>query len=231
MAAYRFISESALLVEYGNQLDDQVHERVLAFDAAIRDSRLAALVESQPTYASLLLRFDPFTLSHSSLLQAIAELDTGKVELQPRRWRVPVCFESAYAEDMDEAASTLGLSVAAVIEALLATPLKLYMYGFAPGFAYCGGLDNRLALPRRATPRAPMAEGSLMIAGGLASLASASMPTGWYVVGRTPLAMFVPGRKPMVPFNVGDRLQLYAVTPEQFERLAVTNGLEGLKPA
>lgn len=90
------------------------------------------------------------------------------------------------------------------------------MYGFAPGFAYLGGLDEQLMLPRRKNPRAPMPVNAFMIAGGLAAITSVSMPTGWYVLGQTPLTMFSAVREPMVPFAVGDELHLYRISLKDF---------------
>ncbi len=78
------------------------------------------------------------------------------------------------------------------------------MFGFAPGFIFLGGLPDALAIPRRATPRPPVPPGSLLIAGGQALIASISMPTGWYQIGRTPARVFDWRRAPMTLADIGD---------------------------
>lgn len=228
-ATLRFVSEDALLVEYGNELEEGIYQQVLALDNALRRSRFAQQIETLPGFRSLLIKFDVFSLGQEALLEVVSELDTSVISPVSRNWKVPVCMQGAYAEDLPDVAQILNTSEQSIRALILTSILKLYMYGFAPGFAYLGGLDDRLDIPRRSTPRAPMPEGSLMIAGGLASLASVSMPTGWYVVGRTPLTMFSADRQPMVPFSAGDGLHLYEVTPDEFKKLSAAEDLAGLE--
>jgi len=215
----QFIAEDTLLTEFARNLDDAVHKRVLSLDAALCASGFASHIETLPTFRSLLIKFDALALTHEALLQGLSDLETTQTRLKPQTWRVPVCLEGAYAEDLPEVANILQQSETEIIECLLKQPLKLYMYGFAPGFAYLGGLDSALNIPRRATPRSPMPRSSLMIAGGLASLTSVSMPTGWYVVGQSPVDMFALQRKLLVPFAVGDTLQLYQIGATEFKTL------------
>ena len=96
---------------------------------------------------------------------------------------------------------------------------RAYMYGFAPGWCYLGGLPSELALPRRATPRAPTPPGAVLIGGGLALVASNPMPTGWYVVGRTPERLFSPSREPPLFISPGDFLRFEPVDLESFRAL------------
>jgi len=223
----RDAGECALVAEFGDRIDPEVADGVLAFDRAVRAAELPGLRETVPTYRSLMLHYDPGVVSRAELAEALGAIDPEAVAATPpKRWRVPVCLDREHAEDLGLVCEALGIGLDEAVAALLGSELRLTMYGFAPGFAYLGGLDRRLAIPRRATPRPRMPAGSLLIAGGQASLASVAMPTGWYVVGRTPVAMFDPDGRPMVPFEVGDRLQLEPVDAAAFERLAK----EGARP-
>ena len=224
----RDAGECALVAEFGDRIDPDVADRVLAFDRAVRAAGLPGLRETVPTYRSLMLHYDPGIVSRSELAAALGAVDPEAVAAPPpRRWRVPVCLEGEHAEDLGLVCEALGIGRDEAVAALLGSAMRLTMYGFAPGFAYLGGLDPRLTIARRATPRPRMPAGSLLIAGGQASLASVAMPTGWYVVGRTPVAMFDPDDRPMFPFEVGDRLLLEPVDAAAFERLA----REGARPA
>jgi len=218
-ACIRDSGEAAVSVELGGRIDPSIHEKVLALDAAVRAACIPGVRETVPSYRALLIVYEPEQISRGDLIASLDALEPGAFTLSPRVWRVPVCFEGEYADDMGAISDATGLPAPEIVAALTASPLRLYMYGFAPGFAYLGGLDSRLAIPRRATPRAAMPPGSLMIAGGQASLASVSMPTGWYVAGRTPIQMFRPDRDPMVPFQPGDAIALEAVTMTAFEDL------------
>jgi KipI family sensor histidine kinase inhibitor len=226
-AGMRFVAEDALLVEFGEKLDDELHQKVLRLDSALKQSTISAYIETLPTFRSLMIKFDVFALSQETLLNTLSTLKATNLTTAGKTWQVPVCFESDCAQDLAEVSDLLDLSESTIINMLLQTPLKLYMYGFAPGFAYLGGLDKGLNIPRRATPRAPMPEGALMIAGGLACLSSVSMPTGWYVLGQTPVSMFSLLSETLVPFAVGDELQLYEINFDEFRQFPAMPGNAG----
>jgi inhibitor of KinA len=97
---------------------------------------------------------------------------------------------------------------------------RIYMYGFAPGFAYLGGLPEELAISRRATPRPRAEANSLLIAGGQALIATVQMPTGWHVLGRTPERFFSIARDPVVLAAVGDEVRFDPVDEPTFADLA-----------
>lgn len=208
-ALIRPSGEGAFAVEFGDSVDPALTERVRALDAALAEAAPKELWETVPTHRSLLILHDPDLEEPEALLSALP--DRVPPPPEPTTWGVPVCLEGAAAEDAEEAAGILGISPGRLAERLAASPLRVAMFGFAPGLAYLSGLDPALHLPRRATPRPPMPAGSLIIAGGQAALASAPMPTGWYVVGRSMVRLFNPERDPMVPFAPGDRIALHPV--------------------
>lgn len=224
-AHIRDAGEAALSIELGEGISPAVHERVLALDQAINAAGIDGVRETVPSYRALLVIYDPERTEREALLARVDALALDAVALHPSAWLVPACFDGDHASDLSAVAAQIGLPPCEIVATLTATPLRLYMYGFAPGFAYLGGLDERLAIPRRATPRASMPAGSVMIAGGQASIASVSMPTGWYVVGCTPVQMFSPECKPMVPFQPGDTIRLRAISRAEFEALASSDAL------
>ena len=228
-AELKFIAEDTLLVEFGNSFDDNLHNKVLMLDSALSESTIAAHLETLPTFRSLMIQFDVSALSADSLLETLSNLDISSVKLKGQCWRVPVCFENGCAQDLAEVSDKLGITDTEIIGRILHSPLKVYMYGFAPGFAYLGGLDTKLSITRRDTPRPPMPVGSLMIAGSLASLSSVSMPTGWYVLGQTSVTMFSLQRKTLVPFAVGDELRLYPLDYDTFIKLRAAPGMAGVE--
>lgn len=220
-ATLRGSGESAFVVEFGDTIDPEAGRRVgrlaAAFDALAPDG----VVEIVPTFRSLLVEYDPDVTDEATLLAALPAADGPDAAAVPAAaWRVPVAMDGALAEDLAEAAEQLSLPPQRLAEIFLAGSYQLGMYGFAPGFAYLSGVDAALAIPRRASPRPPMAAGSVLIAGGMAALSPQPMPTGWYVIGRTPAPLFDPGRKPMVPFAVGDTIRFRRVDEAEFARLA-----------
>lgn len=213
--------EAALVVEFGAAVDPAINDRVLALDAALAADPPQGLAETVPTYRSLMIHYDPLVLSRDALVAEVegrlAERGAGRG--RGRRWSIPCCYDPALAEDIAEAASRLGLEVAAAAALHAEAEYRVYMYGFAPGFAYLGGLPEALALPRRPSPRPPHPPGAVMIGGGLAAIGTVPMPTGWYVLGRTPERLFAPEREPAFLIESGDTLRFAPVSAEAFAGL------------
>ena len=205
---YLAAGESALVVEFGDAIDPKIHDRVLALDAAIGQAKWEGVSETVPTYRSLMIHFDPRRLTTEALANALAGLDYAAAPplRRQQRWHIPACYDAPHGEDIAEVETLLGLPRARIIDLHEGARYRVYMYGFAPGFTFLGGLSPELMIPRRAAPRAPVPPGSLLIAGGQALIASCAMPTGWYGIGRTPVKMFDPRRERVFLAGIGDEL-------------------------
>lgn len=213
--------EAALVVEFGERIDEAINDRVVALDQAVTAAQLAGVVETVPTYRSLMIHFDPRRTSTSALIDAVRVLNPASVPRKPPRHRaIPVCYDPPFAEDLGEVASILGLTQQDIVALHCGALYRVYMYGFAPGFTFLGGLPDALAIPRRATPRPPVPPGSLLIAGGQALIASISMPTGWYQIGRTPVRVFDQTRDPMVLAGIGDTIRFERIDAADFVELS-----------
>ncbi|MGB8898694.1 MAG: allophanate hydrolase subunit 1 [Methylocella sp.] len=205
---YLAAGESALVVEFGDAIDPKIHDRVLALDAAIGQAKWEGVSETVPTYRSLMIHFDPRRLTTEALADALAGLDylAAPPRRRQQRWHIPACYDAPHGEDIAEVEALLGLPRARIIDLHQGARYRVYMYGFAPGFTFLGGLSPELTIPRRAAPRAPVPPGSLLIAGCQALIGSCAMPTGWYGIGRTPVKMFDPRRERVFLVGIGDEL-------------------------
>lgn len=215
--------ESALVVEYGDTIDPAIHDRVLALDAAVGQAKWDGVTETVPTYRSLMIHFDPRRLTAETLVNALNGLgDVATLaRVRPKRWRIPACYDPPHGEDIAEVATRLGLSKQRIIDLHLGARYRVYMYGFAPGFTFLGGLPEELMIPRRATPRDPAPSGSLLIAAGQALITSCAMPTGWYAIGRTPVKVFDQKRDPIFIAGIGDELCFERIDPPAFDALSI----------
>jgi inhibitor of KinA len=220
---YLSAGESALAVEFGTAIDPRIHDRVLALDAAVQQARIEGVTETVPTYRSLMIHFNPRRLAAETLVEALARLDkTSKpARTRPRRWHIPACYDPPHEEDIAEVAVFLGLPRGRIIDLHLGARYRVYMYGFAPGFTFLGGLPQELTIPRRPVPRTPAPPGSLLIAGGQALIASCAMPTGWYGVGRTPVKMFDSRRERIFLAGIGDEICFERIDCAAFDALSV----------
>lgn len=213
--------ETALTVEFGDAVDPALNAQVLALDAAFRAEAPAGVRETIPTYRSLLVHYEPLVISREALIGWIEAQPpgAGAARADGARWIIPCCYDPAIAEDIAEAAAALGLSVPELAARHAAADYRAYMYGFAPGWCYLGGLPETLAIPRRLAPRGPTPQGAVLIGGGLSLIATNPMPTGWYVVGRTPERLFSLRRDPPFLIAPGDALRFAPVDAETFAAL------------
>ncbi|MCZ3378417.1 5-oxoprolinase subunit B family protein [Rhizobium sp. AG207R] len=212
--------EAALVVEFGTTVDPAINGWVLALDEKLSALPITGIRELVPTYRSLMVHYDPLILSRQALQVAILEIvsafEKAERPISGKRWLLPCCYEQSFGEDVDEVAEVTRLSRNQVALVHSATEYRIYMYGFAPAYCYLGGLAKSLQIPRREKPRPPHATGAVMIGGGLASIASFAMPTGWYVLGRTPIKLYDPSRADPFLLRPGDSVRFKPVGPDEF---------------
>jgi inhibitor of KinA len=205
--------EAALVVEFGDHIDPALNDRVR--------QPVAGILECVPTFRSLMIHYDPLVIGRNDLVMAVQarDADVSALRKAAHRWHLPVCYEPPFGEDLAEVAAGLALTEENVIRLHAGATYRLYMYGFAPGFAYLGGLPAALGIPRRASPRPPHPDNAIMMAGGMSLITTFSMPTGWWVIGRTPEQVFSPNRKPAFLMTIGDEIQFEQVDGATFAQL------------
>ncbi len=203
----RFIGDTGVLVEFGDHIDNTIHDRVLNLDIAVAENPFPGWSTSIPAYASLLVEYDPLIVSPQEVTLHLGELlHLSRGERRPvRTHRVPVCYE--LGPDLGSVAAQTGLAPEKVIEQHLAATYRVYMYGFAPGYAYLGGVPQGIRLPRRPVAIRDIPAGRVMIAGPQCIITTLKMPSGWWVIGHSPLAILRPQEDQPFLFNVGDSVR------------------------
>lgn len=222
--------EAALSVEFGDSVEPAVNARVLMLDAALRDAALEGVVETVPTYRALMIHYEPLILSRSALIARVEALaPSASADFAPKaRWIVPCCYDPALAEDISDLAQALRLTPERVAALHAGADYRAYMYGFAPGWLYLGGLPGALKIPRRASPRGPTPRGAVLIGGGLSLIATNPMPTGWHVAGRTPERLFSIDRDPAFLIEPGDAVSFEPIDRQRFDALDARALLGGI---
>lgn len=213
--------EAALVVEFGEAVDPAVNGRVLALDAALRDAPPEGTCEFVPTYRSLMIHYDPLRINREALITTVERMaaTASACWAAGAEWLLPCCYEPGFGEDIDAVAETTGLSVSRVAALHAEASYRVYMFGFAPGFAYLGAPPEAIAVSRRPQPRSAHPPGAVMLGGGLCAIGTFPMPTGWYVVGRTPERLFAPERTNPFLMQVGDSLRFEAIDSSTFRSL------------
>jgi KipI family sensor histidine kinase inhibitor len=213
--------DAALTVEFGDAVDPVVNARVLGLDADLARAPVAGMLETVPTYRSLFVRYDPRVAGFAAISRA---LEARAVRAEPvgasgKTWLVPVVYGGEYGFDLEDVARARDLSPRELIARHAAARYRIYMIGFTPGFAYLGGLDPAIATPRREAPRAETPAGSIMIGGVQACVQCLAAPSGWHVLGRTPMRNFHPTREPMFLMEAGDTIQFVEIPARDWAKL------------
>jgi inhibitor of KinA len=219
------LGDLAAYVEFSRTLDLEVNALVQRLAAAVHALNLPWIRDVVPALGGLALHFDP---GYQGIgLEAAAEiveqcLKAGLPRSDDllRTVQVPVCYDEEFAPDLKELCARTKLSAAEIAELHCAPDYRVLMMGFAPGHAYMGGLDAKLAVPRRSTPRAIVPAGSVAIANEQTVVYPYAISGGWSVIGRTPLKVFDTERQEPSLFASGDRVRFRAIDKAEFMKLS-----------
>ncbi|HXQ50918.1 MAG TPA: 5-oxoprolinase subunit PxpB [Stellaceae bacterium] len=215
--------DAGLVVELGEHVSLAVNARVRALDRLVTEAAIAGLLETLPTNRSLFIRYEPLTLPHRELCSRItallAHLPEAPEERGGRSWIVPCVYGGAHGIDLAPVAAMLSMSEADVVARHAARDYRVFMIGFQPGFAYLGELDPALAVSRHAEPRALVPSGTVSIAGVQTVINSVAAPSGWQLIGRTPVRLFDLGRGEPFLLAPGDRVRFRPVPHDAWTAL------------
>ncbi len=211
--------DRGLVVEFGNEISAELNAAVRALALGLTTTRLPGVVEVIPTYRSLGIEYDPTAVSWESLVEHIRgvldRLDPGALP-PPKLVRLPTVYGGRFGPDLPFVAEHAGLGEADVARLHSRATYHVYMIGFTAGFAYLGGLPERLHTPRLASPRLKVPKGSVGIGGSQTGAYPAETPGGWRIIGRTPVPLFDPLREVPTPMLPGDAVEFVPITESDY---------------
>jgi inhibitor of KinA len=203
----------------------QLHQYILA-------KKINGILDIIPSYHTLALVYDiPLFLSfnedaNNQLVnfssQLLNEFDTQISNTQQtnnKLHKIPVCYEKEFALDLENMCKTKQISIEAIIQIHCSKIYDVYSIGFLPGFTYMGVVDESIKIARHDKPRKEVPAGSVGIAGLQTGIYPSNSPGGWQIIGKTPLKIFDPNPNVLAKFNVGDQVQFYPITKNEFETL------------
>jgi KipI family sensor histidine kinase inhibitor len=214
--------DSAITIEFAREISDVANRWVLALDRALVSEPIAGVRETVPTYRSLLVHYDPDVIGFDAIALEITRLAQSSSDDGPqalRRWRIPVCYGGAHGIDLDGVAEALSSSADDVVRRHSGGDYRVAMIGFTPGWSYLSGLDPSLAMPRRHDPRLVTPAGTISIGGMQAGIQCLAGPSGWHLLGRTPVRTFQLHRDPVFLLEPGDAISFTPVDAETFAEM------------
>ncbi len=211
--------QNAFIVYFAEHASAAVSAQIQAAVSRIHATMSDCIVDLVPSYASLLVIFDLDFSDHFAVRQqlrtALAHLgsvDAAAGELVT----LPVFYSAESGPDLELIAERANISVDDVIKIHQQQEYRVYAIGFAPGFAYLGEVDDRIAAPRLATPRQKVPRGAVGIADRQTAVYPAASPGGWNLIGLCPTRMFDPAADPKMPLKTGDRIRFSAISRDEF---------------
>lgn len=171
---------------------------------------------------SLLVEFDPLATTSEQVSFALGALGREDGDVSSRREYshliVPIVVDAETAPDLPAVAEELGITADEVIARLESSILTVNLLAAAMA-PMMDGLDVPQPVRRQATPRTDVPPGSVMVAGRNAIIQPFPGPTGWRVIGRSPLTIVDITRESPVSFAPGDRIEFRRITAAEAEPL------------
>lgn len=218
---YLIAGDRAIVMEFGNEINKDINAKIRSTMAAI-DGNIEGIVEMTPTYRSITIVYEPEKLSYSDLVEQLKKYESvssSDGEEKVNLIEIPTLYGGEYGPDMDFVKSNAGLSEEEVVKIHAGTDYLVYMLGFAPGFTYLGGMDERIATPRLKSPRLKIEAGSVGIAGSQTGMYPSESPGGWQLIGRTPLKLYNPEAEPPVFIQAGDYIRYVSIDEEEYNKI------------
>lgn len=212
-----FATENAILLSFaeprlnpkaGSISADQLQMRIIDLANTLRQSPVAELLtDLVPAPGSLLIVLNDGHSARRVLKEAEQHWGSQtNTQRKSRQVEIPVYYGGEYGPDLADVASHCGMSERDIINCHSTACYTVSALGFMPGFAYLSGLDNRLVIPRRKTPRNRIRAGSVAIGGTSTGVYPADSPGGWHIIGHTRLSLFNPDSASPTYLQPGDQV-------------------------
>ncbi|WP_409300105.1 5-oxoprolinase subunit PxpB [Peribacillus sp. SCS-155] len=223
------LGDHAVIIQVGNDINEETQKKVQLITALLDKNTADWIVEYIPAFTTVTLFYDPVkVINHKSLVDKLpydivcsnlktllSGLQAGKHEDQ-RIIEIPVCYGGDLGPDLQIVAEHNGLTPEEVIQIHSSGDYIVYMIGFAPGFPYIGGMSEKIATPRKDTPRLKIPPRTVGIAGKQTGVYPIETPGGWQLIGRTPIDLFLPEEAPPTLLRAGDKIKFNPITFDEY---------------
>ena len=222
----RQAGEDSVLIYLAATANPQVLAQVQWLTAKLSQQLGSLLVEIVPSYHSILVVYDFLRLDRSQFILFLTDLLTQLPEMKDEVLgrgaiiELPCYYSVESGPDLAIVASLHQLSINQLISIHSSRVYQVYAIGFAPGFAYLGWLDERIATPRLATPRTSVPAGSVAIADRQTAVYPNTSPGGWHLLGNCPMPLFELRQAPQMPYGIGASVRVVPIERAEYFRMA-----------
>lgn len=225
--------DNAVVIHGGDEINLQTQNLVQSICEIFERQHEEWLIEYVPAYTSVTLFYDiykafklakkhepPFETVSRRIHELLSSY-TAEQKIRQRVIEIPVCYGGTFGPDLSYVAEHNGLTPEEVIDIHSNGDYTVYMIGFAPGFPFVGGMPEKIATPRRKTPRLKIPPRTVGIAGKQTGIYPIETPGGWQLIGRTPIELFYPGQEPPALLQAGDKIQFKPISLKEYKQWEV----------
>jgi inhibitor of KinA len=216
------LGDLAVVLTFGHEINERTNRQIQLFVSKLEKERIRGIIEWVPAYTSLTIYYQPEFITFESLRPELEKVSLSPGDSKSDRkfvYEIPVCYGGEWGQDLDYVAEYHGLANQEVINLHANREYLIYMMGFMPGFPYLGGLPEKLAVPRLKKPRQSVVPGAVGIGGNQTGIYPADVPSGWRIIGTTPVTLFSSGKEEPFLFSSGHYIRFVPISEEQFLKI------------
>jgi inhibitor of KinA len=229
---FRPAGDVALSVTLGEDISVETNTRVRALEYLLQQKAVPGVLETVPAFSALLVYYDPGRIGYDALCAAITDLARQAEQASlppPRQVELPCCYDPELGLDLEACAARLGLGTDELVRQHAGASYLVYFIGFTPGLPYMD-VPERIRVPRLETPRTKVPAGSVGIGGIQCCIYSVESPGGYWILGRTPLALYDPGAADPILLRPGDRVRFRPIDRSEFDAIAAAVARRTYRP-
>ena len=212
--------ENSLIIYFSQQPDENTIQKISLINTQLNENLSNFIIDSIPSYISILVTWDNLIIDYMNfkrkIVQCLKNISFEKSIIKKDLFKVPVYYSNSTGPDLKELAHRKHISTKELIEIHQNREYLVYAIGFAPGFAYLGNVDEKIAAPRKSTPRLQIPAGSVGIADQQTAIYPSSSPGGWNIIGRCPLELFKIGKGNDFRLSVADRVRFFSIDRDKY---------------
>lgn len=218
------LGDQVIVAQFEKEMGISINQKVLSFAQEVEAAKISGVTQIIPTFCTVAIRYNPLIIAYKALTEELEIIKSRLVFEQYKEHKpqniihIPVVYGGEYGPDIEYVAESTGLDMDEVIRLHTSKPYFIYMLGVIGSYPYLGDLDERLALKRRSSPRIKVEKGSIVIANRLTVLHPLASPSGWHVIGQTPMETFDPHQNPPSTLLAGNYIKFEAISAEEAEQ-------------